>query len=191
MPFDTDGGYISPEDVQITQEPGLLSAQQIAGEGYGRYNVRTHHVARSGWAQLPIAGPPGTGSRAVRLHAPCSSKVITWIVEALLPANVKPTLPHWDTGDPADVLLSAEVMLDAPVIQPTGDVFAWRVMGEYHYAPLAGGLSSLSSAATPTCILSAEAFGLTEANFSRDFLRVAGVSIKGPIAGLAFDKSLE
>lgn len=188
-----DGNYVSDITVSSSASPGLLSAAQQDGRAYHHYAIRQHHVTHSGLMQLPTAGPVGTPARIVRVHAPYSIKVVTWVVMVHCLQGEKPVLPHWDTLDPNEVCTLAEVRVDAPAIRSGGEVFLWRASGEYHYASGYAGRSVISGGATPAAVLPPESFGLTEGDFSKEFLRSVGGGVKDGGAvfkGLVFDSGL-
>lgn len=193
MPLELDdvGGTLDPVTLHGSLEPGLVSAQQAGGLGYGRYNVRIHYVRHHGWAQLPTAGEPPQPAKIVRLHAPYSTKVVTWVVEAMRLAGERPTLPHWDNADDSEALIWSEIKVDAPVLQADGQTFFWHVAGEYHYAAVTSAQAYLMGAATAASLMPPEAFGLTEADFDKFFLRSNTSGQKTGYAGMVFDKDLD
>ena len=187
-----DGNYVSEVDASATASPGFLSARQQDGRAYHHFNIRQHFATHSGLMQLPTGGPVGTSARIVRVHAPYSTKVITWVVMAHCLVGEKPILPHWDTLDPNEVYILGEVRVEAPAIRALGEVFLWRVSGEYHYASGYAGRGIMSGGSSAATTLPPESFGLTEGDFSKDFLRSVAGGIKGGSVfnGLVFDSAL-
>lgn len=185
--------YLQDITASVVPNNGFFSSEQQDGRAYGRYNIRQHFVTHHGLLQLPTAGPVGSPARMVRVHAPYSIKVITWVVYKLCELGEKPILPHWDTGDTNEVCTIAEVRIDSPTIAENGQAFHWRVHGEYHYASGQAGRSQMSGGSSPAITLPPESFGINEGDFSKDFLRAVGGSIKGggvAFAGLVFDSAL-
>lgn len=187
-----EGGYIYPTDASVVENVGFWATVQTEGASYNRYNIRQHLVTNYGLMQLPTAGPVGTPARIVRVHAPCSSKVVTWVIERLCEVGEKPVLPHWDTLDSNEVCIMGEVRIDAPVLQMNGSVFLWHVAGEYHYASGYAGRIQASGGTSPAITLPPEAFGINEGDFSKDYIRSVSGSVKGGtvFAGLVFDSAL-
>lgn len=191
---DQVGQYIIEVPPSVSEDNGFFSSAQIAGIGYGRYNIRQDYRRLSGLIQLPIAGPLGTPARIVRLNSGSAVKVVTWVVECLRLVGEKPTLPHWDTGDSNEALIYSSIAVDQPAIQPDGQTFFWRVRGEYHLAAWSARQGSFSGGSSPAITLPPESFGLTEGDFSRDFLRSdtsQGSNFKSQFAGMTFDSKLE
>lgn len=185
--------YLQDTTPSVNPDAGFFSSQQANGSGYDRYNIRQHFITHSGLMQLPTAGPVGSPARMVRVHAPYSIKVITWVVYKACEVSEKPTLPHWDTGDPNEVCTIGEVRVDSPTLTADGKTLLWRVSGEYHYASGQAGRSQMSGGSSPAITLPPESFGINEGDFSKDFLRAVSGSIKGggtAFAGLVFDSAL-
>lgn len=181
--------YYVIEGVDLAENNGYFSSQQSDGRGYNRYNLRQHFASQSGLVQLPTGGPVGSPARIVRLCAPTSFKVITWVVEMDCEIGQRPVLPHWETSDPNEVFIRGEVVLDSPNIRSSGGIFQWRAKGEYHYASALAGRSLVSGGAAPSITLPPGAFNIGPGDFSRDFL--ASVA-SGTMAfgGLVFDDRL-
>lgn len=186
--------YYQQDELNIVIDPGYFSSQQTGGLGYDRYNIRQHYVTHHGLAQLPAGGPVGTPARIVRLVAPYSVKVVTWVLVKRCEVGEKPILPHWDTGDPNEVCIRGEVRVDMPAIDATGASFVWHVAGEYHYASGYAGRSQISGGSSPVITLPPEAFGLNEGDFSKDYLRSVSGGIKdggSVFGGMVFDSALQ
>lgn len=177
------------DDPNLVENRGYFSSQQSIGEGYNRYNIRQHFLSNTGLFQLPTAGPVGTPARIVRLHAPTSIKVITWVVEMDCPVGQKPVLPHWDTGDVNEVFIRGQVVLDSPNIRANGEMFLWRATGEYHYVSALAGREAITGGAAPSISLPPAAFDLNYGDFSRDFLRAATSGLNA-FNGIVFDDKL-
>ncbi len=177
------------DDPNLVENTGYFSSQQSSGVGYNRYNIRQYLLSNTGLFQLPTGGPVGSPARIVRLHAPTSSKVITWVVEMDCLIGQKPTLPHWDTGDVNEVFIRGQVTVESPTIRSNGQLFLWRAKGEYHYASALAGRLAVNGGATPAISLPPAAFDLNYGDFSRDFLRAA-TSGGNAFNGIVFDDKL-
>lgn len=177
------------DDPNLVDAPGYFSQQQLTGFGYNRYNIRQHFLSATGLFQLPTAGPVGTPARIVRLHAPTSMKIITWVVEMECEIGQKPVLPHWDTGDVNEVFVKGEVEVDSPNIRANGQIFHWRAKGEYHYVSALAGREAITGGAAPSISLPPAAFDLNYGDFSRDFLRAATSGLNA-FNGIVFDDKL-
>lgn len=184
------GSFQSPIEAPPLERMPLLSAVQSGTRGYGRYHIETNHVTVPGLLQLPTAGPAGSPCDICRVHAPYRMKTVEWVVERKCVLGEKPVLPHWDTGNPNEALTFHSVVAENPVLQINGSLFLWVVRGTYMYA-LGVPPQTYGSGATPACITPVEQFGLTEADFSKDFLRSTDSgNNQQEFAGLVFDKSL-
>ena len=172
-----DGLGIPLQPTTVPASAASLAAGQLA---YDIYTVETPYRTMRGTLQLPAAGSPATAAQIVRVHAPYRIKIITWVVQTVCPIGVKPVLPHWDTGNPNEVLCYDDVQPQTPILTPGGNAFTWRVEGEYHYL-LQLPSNSFGSGGTPFCNLPAELFGLDESNFSRDILRSQNTTQSQPL----------
>lgn len=110
----------------------LFSNVQKTGSFYHDYIIRTLRKTDYGIKVMPIAATTGA-ARPVRVHAPFMRKFIIWEVERFGSVAERPTLPHWNTGDPNDVLINSLIMDTSPVIQPGGKSLYWHVAGLYEY----------------------------------------------------------
>lgn len=156
----------SPQKLPATaSELNYVNQNTLA---YDRYDVDTSYQEFEGKLQLPIADAD-SDPRIVRVHAPYTLKVVRWEIETVCPLGVKPTLPHWDTGDSDDVLCYKRIWPQAPTITPGGNGWIWRVKGEYRYYRKTAN-ESFPVGATPLSIVSAGNFVLTEDDFSEDIL---------------------
>lgn len=177
-------------DIAISPVPqpeivGNLARGQLA---YDIYTVEVSFRGSSGTLQLPVADEPDTPADIVRTHAPYKTKVVKWVVQTVCPIGMKPTLPHWDTGDPNEVCCYQDIQPQAPVLTSGGNAFIWRVEGEYHYQMRSANLALYPAGACPNSVLSAENFTLTEADFSKDVLRSNAAA--SPPSNVAFDTSI-
>lgn len=103
-------------------------SDQYKDPSYPDYRTDFHHDIDEGLLLLPVAGPPGTPPKIVRTHAPYMTKRASWVAEKI---NDKPTLPHWDTSNPNDILVQAHWQPMSPVAGLGFYVFACR--GTYTY----------------------------------------------------------
>lgn len=185
-----DESTLGSVDVSMVGDVGYLADIMLDGRAYSRYNIRQQVATKSGLYQMPAAGPVGTPARIVRLHAPVSSKIVTWVIERLCLSGEKPLLPHWDTEDANEVCIYAEVRIDSPIIQPGGYLFLWRVAGEYHYVSASAGRTAIGGGATPACIFSPQNFGIGEGDFSKEFIRSISQSQGVAFQGAVFDPGM-
>lgn len=172
-----DNVYVGPADDPV------YTGTLYRGDAYA-YDVFTQDISyktMAGLLQLPLAGPPGTGARVVRVHAPYTRKVVKWAIQTVLPQGVRPVLPHWDTGDPNEVLCYRVVRPQTPLLTTAGTDYQWRVEGEYHYH-LLGTADVFSTGTTPMGVEPPESFTLYEGDFSRELLRSsASVPVSAPV----------
>jgi hypothetical protein len=66
------------------------------------------------------------------VHAPQQFRLVAWVVSRY---GARPNLPHWNTGNPNEVLLHSEITVDSP--RPVNFGSAWQqVAGYYVYCVL-------------------------------------------------------
>lgn len=128
------------------------------------YTSQNRYSYRSGMYQMPTAGSAGP-SDAARLHAPIGRRVYLWAVER---KGLKPVLPHPETNDDNEELLSAEIVVH-PVELDAGRVPVYFVEGCYVYALYEPRLhkNSLRMTAPPYLNVSASSLTYLESDFSK------------------------
>jgi hypothetical protein len=129
----------------------------------------------SGLAFAPLAGARRGAAAVWRASAEYSVKTIVCVAQK---SHVPPTMPHIDTGDSNDVLLSAEISASSPADAPDGNPI-YTVVAQYYYLmqtpyDMKGGQNIL----IPNSVLKAPAQRqLDPANFSR---YLAGPTVPPP-----------
>lgn len=115
----------NPPGQELNLQVDLPDAQGITGFGL------TIAVAwDSGLGSAAVAGGARSRTEFWRIRAERSWKVVTFAVTR---TDDKPVLPHIDTGDPNDVLISKQVAAIQPDVMP-GDGRSYGIVGQYTYA---------------------------------------------------------
>ena len=143
--------------------------EHIVDADYSDYRTDTHTHFDEGVLVLPVAGPPGTPPKIVRTHAPHVTRRVNWIAEKL---NAKPKLPHWNTSNGNDILVSAHFNSTSPAVGANHLTF--RADGIYVYASAAPSNMdniSLPMGAPPNVNRSVTQNTYTISAFSQDILR--------------------
>lgn len=105
---------------------------------YLRYDARNQYTYAAGLVHVALAGPPrsnavgaGGESKVLRLNAPAGARVYSWLVER---QGRKPQLPHPESRDSNETLLSAVIVPYPPELDGSGRVRLFRAEGVYVYA---------------------------------------------------------
>jgi hypothetical protein len=106
-----------------------FSDAQEGDNPYRENNIDTRYEYDSGWRVNPVAGPDGTASDAVKLHAARWKKVVRFDFER---DNQRPNLPHPGAVNDNQLLTYGTVVVAAPLYGPGGET-AWRASGVYVY----------------------------------------------------------
>lgn len=97
-----------------------------------RTSYETDDGVRVG-SKAAASGVPGQSSRSsnvvVRVRNPRTIKTVSWTVQRMY---VKPVLPHWDTGNPNEILLSKTISIQNPSLGIYQRI--WSASGVYTYA---------------------------------------------------------
>lgn len=113
-----------------------LSANLVAAtEGntpHSEWSFQTRYITFPGILPLVYAAPDSTPEtvKVVKIHAAYAHKIVTWQATRL---GAIPTIPPFETTDPNEVLLSAEIAPAVPGLTPTGDSRIHTVSGQYIY----------------------------------------------------------
>lgn len=136
---------------------------------YGDYAIDSEYDWASGLMQAPVAGPPGSPSVLIQVHAPYSRKLVFWRCQR---KGLKPLLPAANTSNANEVLATWSCTPSAPMLSPTGDP-QYRVSGTYAYynvIPL-GTLTTLPSGALGGIDTTASSvYDVTPYQFNSDML---------------------
>ena len=71
----------------------LTSDDQNQDTAYSQYPIDTNYTWDEGLHVMPVAGPPGTPARVMRLHAGLNLKRVQWSAERI---GMQLTCPSWD-----------------------------------------------------------------------------------------------
>lgn len=153
--------------------PVILGSGQNSVNFYTDYKIDREVNIKQGVLIIPVAGPPGTPPKVVRTYAPYMEKRSEWATEKI---GNKPTVPHWDTGDPNTIPVEMHFFPMSPM--PIDEFRqAWRMEGVYRYvyavAPLLSGLSMEAGAITPAATPKPEDNVITIDLFTKDQLKEA------------------
>jgi hypothetical protein len=113
----------------INDTPRKISADQQGPNWYVAYRITAEYDEDLGLMGCPVAGPPGTNCQVVRLHGGITFKTISWAADRW---GDKPVLPHWDTGNPNEVLIRRVMRPYDPLTRPDGS-HLYRFTGVYRY----------------------------------------------------------
>jgi len=148
------------------------SPAQATSAYYADFKVTTYWITDCGVVQLPVAAAPPQNCRIVRHSAPSAQKVVAWEAWRLID---KPALPHWNTGNPNEVLAKHLIVTHSPVPMPGGAGLMWHAEGMYVYylyaTPREG--DAYASAATPLFDYQAELLRMEGFQFDETLLRCA------------------
>lgn len=141
----TDASLSTPPPGLDNGSPGgfpFTDAQRSFAH-YNDYSIDSSYEWESGLLQVPVAGPPGSPSVLIQVHAPYSRKTVSWNAQRY---GLKPLLPSANTGNANEVLYNWVCSPQAPVLSATGTP-QYAVSGQYEYynvLPI-GSLTSLPS----------------------------------------------
>lgn len=149
--------------------PQRFSAAQTGPHPYHEFLIDSTYLEDTGLRVLPVAGPPGTPPKVIRVHAGIRSKQVEWTAER---RGDKPELPHWDTGNSADILISKEIAPCSPLLISENN-HAWRVSGIYLYVSAVAPSDSdrMAAGANPADTTTPEQNWLDVSLFNRNLLR--------------------
>jgi hypothetical protein len=161
--------------------PDVPNPAAVAQAPYTEYAITPQLVWNYGLVAQPVAGPPGTPCKVVRLHAPFCTKVVTWVARRV---GAKPVCPSPDTGSADEVLIGKSISPPAPGTLVDGSQ-VWTVQGTYWYALQVppSETDPLMAGATPADGGGPTANVLYPSDFSRNLIApVPGVSGSVPPA---------
>jgi hypothetical protein len=91
---------------------------------YNQWAMDTSYETDMGTRGVPTDG----NSEIVKLHEPYTKKTVKWTAER---NGEWPVLPHWDTGNPNEVLRYRRIVPANPLLG--ANHYVYRVSGEYRY----------------------------------------------------------
>jgi hypothetical protein len=135
--------------------PNQIAPEQVQAP-YLVYRYRDHYEYDSGLLSMPLSGltagpaPPST-LLVVQARRAATYRIVEF---EIVRVGDKPVLPSLVSPNPNEVLLSASVTPQAPVVGPDGCNFTYGVSGRYVYAVLGGpvipGTDPLRMGSSPT-----------------------------------------
>jgi hypothetical protein len=97
---------------------------QLGTQFYNQWLMDTDYETDEGTRSVPTDGNP----EIVKLHEPITTKIIKWTAER---NGAWPVLPHWDTGNPNEVLRKKRITPANPLLG--ANQYIYRVTGLYIY----------------------------------------------------------
>ena len=154
-------------------EPTLLlsEAQQSLAEFYVEpYQIEVAYEERTGIVPMPVADADGVAAVCVKLCGNYWLKRVRWSAKRI---NSKPALPHWDTNNDNEVLISKTIVPQKPQVMRNGQAFIYEVKGEYVYMlqyPPNLDVDSIAVATSPMETVAASVHAITPAQFDDTIL---------------------
>lgn len=101
---------------------------------FNQYLVDVAYFTDEGMCVVRTGAPASSNVRheAVRTGKAITKKVVTITVERL---HAKPTMPHWDTSNPKEILVSRKFVIANPLVNQFGQM-VFRASAEYVYTLL-------------------------------------------------------
>ena len=113
------GPPITPPPHGNVSEPGIIT----------EYTIDTYYDWDYGLVKVPMAAPDGMAARIVKTHAQTGRKTVVWTTERDMG---RPVCPHWDTGNPNEVLVFKRIIPANALFNVDGRPI-WRITGMYIY----------------------------------------------------------
>jgi len=176
--------YEMPDAVSL----GFLDETE-ASWAWEMVSLATRYITSPGKARIPTAGvmpggSPGEDEQQVMvidLHGEYGEKAVRYTFQAV--GTTPPPYPHYDTGDPDDVLLRTELEPMAPTVVAFG-VYGYTVSGTYYYARKNQGAvkpgSTIGIGRLPNSPGIAETYNLNPSQAESGFLPKGGPADDGP-----------
>jgi hypothetical protein len=162
--------------------PSVWTVDHETNGPYDTCLICSRIVTYLGVLPVPVAGPPGTPPKLIQFHAPFQLRLVAWIVTRW---GAAPQLPHWDTGNPAEVLIHHDISAGGPVI--TQFAQSWqKATGLYVYCltdPINPTVDGVPVGTNLASVVPTNTFNLQGAQFIRGVIAPAPTGTLGSTGG--------